>query len=128
MNFKRPLVALLSAVALIVILSASVFGDKSDTNESDVTQKAQELYPVNESGQTYGKSLDPLVAPDLVFAKGVDGKTGYVLSSDLIGSDPATPEEAVKRQLEQEQGNQLIPLYDKDGKTVIGQFEITTTE
>ncbi|MGF6357234.1 hypothetical protein ABIE27_005184 [Paenibacillus sp. 4624] len=30
--------------------------------------------------------------------------------------------------MEKEKGNQRIPLYDKDGKTVIGQFEITTTE
>ncbi|SDM29884.1 hypothetical protein SAMN05428961_11321 [Paenibacillus sp. OK060] len=126
MNLKRLLVATLTAAAVIVVISASVFGDKSnESNEPHAAQEAQELYPVNESGQTYGKSLDPLVVPDLILTKGTDGKTGYVLSSDLVGADPATPEEAVKRQLALEQGGQVIPLYEKDGKTVIGQFRST---
>jgi hypothetical protein len=129
LNLKRLFVATITAAAVIVVISASVFGDKSnDSNEPHAAQEAQELYPVNESGQTYGKSLDPLVVPDLISAKGTDGKTGYVLSSDLVGTDPATPEEAVKRQLALEQGghqDQVIPLYEKDGKTVIGQFRST---
>ena len=128
MNFKRSFVILLSVSTLIVLLSVSVFGDKSDSKDSDVAQKNQGVYQVNPSGQTYGKFVDPSVAPDLISAVGINGKNGYVLSSDLIGSDPATPEEAVKHQMEKEKGNQRIPLYDKDGKTVIGQFEITTTE
>ncbi|MGE6575951.1 peptidase M56 BlaR1 [Paenibacillus xylanexedens] len=126
MNLKRLLVATLTATATIIVISASVFGDKSnDSFEPNTAQEAQELYPVNESGQTYGKSLDPLVIPDLILAEGTDGKTGYVLSSDLVGTDPATPEDAVKQQLAQEQDDQVIPLYEKDGKTVIGQFKST---
>ena len=128
MNFKRSFVIFLSAATLIVLVSVSIFGDKSESKDSNVAQKNQGVYQVNQSGQTYGKFVDPSVEPDLISAIGIDGKNGYVLSSDLIGSDPATPEEAVKHQMEKEKGNQRIPLYDKDGKTVIGQFELTTNE
>lgn len=128
MNFKRSFVIFLSAATLIVLVSVSIFGDKSESKDSNVAQKNQGVYQVNPSGQTYGKFVDPSVEPDLISAIGIDGKNGYVLSSDLIGSDPATPEEAVKHQMEKEKGNQRIPLYDKDGKTVIGQFELTTNE
>lgn len=126
MNLKRLLVATLTLAATILIF-ASAFGDKSiDSLEAQADQEALKLYPVNESGQTYGKSFDPLVVPDLILAEGTDGKTGYVLSSDLIGKEPTTPEEAVKQQLEQVNVNRVIPLYEKDGKTIIGQFKITT--
>lgn len=124
---NRYLVAILSATTLLVVISASAFGQNIVPNKVNEAQKARELYQVNKSGQTYGKSLDPLVVPDLILAEGLDGNTGYVLSSDLVGSDPATPEEAVKLQMELEQGDKykIIPLYDKDGITVIGQFKIT---
>lgn len=127
MNLKRLLVATLTVAATILIIFASPFGDKSiDSLEAQADQEALKLYPVNESGQTYGKSFDPLVVPDLILAEGTDGKAGYVLSSDLIGKEPTTPEEAVKQQLEQVNVNRVIPLYEKDGKTIIGQFKITT--
>ena len=42
-------------------------------------------------------------------------------SSDLTPPAPHIPEEAVAQN---NVGDKLIPLYDKDGRTVIGQFRI----
>jgi hypothetical protein len=80
----------------------------------------------NENGQTYGsvsgRSIEDV--PDLVAARGIDGITvGYVKSTDLFSPLPSSPEEAVKMQLEKDaRGLYTIPLYESDGKTVIGEF------
>lgn len=86
----------------------------------------QNGFPVNASGQTYGPSalLDtygmPLAEPpDLMLAQGVDGVVGYVYRDDLMGSEPATIEEAIASQ---RTSDQEFPLYDRDGKTVIGTY------
>lgn len=85
------------------------------------------VYPVNESGQTYGSGLyatSPETEPDLMKAYGVDGTLGYVLSVDLIGEMPKTPEEAIAQQKKTAGKVRLIPLYDIDGKKIIGEFAI----
>lgn len=84
-------------------------------------------YPVNERGQTYGNGpypAGPDQEPDLIAAVGVDGTMGYVLKKDLDGEQPKTPEEALAIQKSLPQGGYDIPLYDVDGKTVIGIFHI----
>ncbi|MDQ8739175.1 hypothetical protein [Paenibacillus sp. LHD-38] len=84
-------------------------------------------YPVNEQGQTYGNGPfppGPVQEPDLIGAEGVDGTMGYVLRKDLVGEQPNTPEEALAIQKSRPPGGHDIPLYDVDGKTVIGVFHI----
>jgi hypothetical protein len=97
------------------------------------------IYPVNENGLTYGSAADAIsieTEPDLISAVGVDGVEGYVYSKDLQGEMPKTPEEAVTitKALEEKLSTanpnepviiRTIPLYDVDGKTVIGEFAIT---
>ncbi len=85
------------------------------------------VYPRNENGQTYGAlsaAISVETEPDLVKAVGVDGTVGYVLSKDLDGGPmPKTPEEALTR-MRNTPSIRPIPLYDIDGKTVIGVFNV----
>lgn len=84
-------------------------------------------FPKNENGQTYGSSADaisPYTEPDLIIAHGVDGTIGYVMKKDLDGEMPRTPEEALANQ-RNAPASRTIPLYDVDGKTVIGEFKIS---
>lgn len=82
-------------------------------------------YPVNSNGKTYGSVMDEQKAgglPDLILAVGVDGTEGYIKKSDLPPA-PKNPEEALKQKAQMEaRGPYTIPLYDIDGKTVIGEF------
>lgn len=88
--------------------------------------KSKKDYPQNEAGEAYGslsdaKSLND--APDLISAVGVDGTSGYIKFTDMFEESPKTPEEAIKQQKQKiAAGDKFIPLYDKDGKTVIGKF------
>jgi len=85
-------------------------------------------YPKNEFGQTYGSGLDATsldTEPVLMKAYGIDGTLGYVKSADLNGVQPKTPKEALAQQAKVGSVRK-IPLYDIDGKTVIGVFNITT--
>lgn len=86
-------------------------------------------YSVNENGQSYGSAAlatSPDQEPDLIAAVGVDGTEGYVLSTDLMGKEPKTPEEAVEiSKVNASRGGRVIPLYDSDGKKVIGEFKIS---
>ncbi len=85
-------------------------------------------FPKNENGQTYGSGLDatsPDTEPDLIKAYGVDGTIGYVRSVDLRGELPKTPDEAAALTKQRiAEGVRQIPLYDVDGKTVIGKFNV----
>ena len=64
--------------------------------------------------------------PDLIAAVGVDGISGYVRKTDLDGDMPNSPEEAVKLMNSPEYlyTARIIPLYDSEGKKVIGEFRI----
>jgi hypothetical protein len=107
----------------------SVFA--KDTAKEESVMPSQ-VYSVNKNGQTYGSSAlakTPEEEPDLVAAYGIDNTFGYVYSYELeeaSGGNAKTPEQALEEQKErQEKGNIKIPLYKSDGKTVIGEFEIT---
>lgn len=84
-------------------------------------------YPKNENGETYGSaslanSLE--TEPDLISAIGVDGTHGYVRKTDLNGEMPKTPDQALTQMRRWEGKIRQIPLYDVDGKTVIGVFNV----
>jgi len=96
------------------------------------TAGALMAWPTNERGQTYGSAdgrvENPadgtVVEPDLTLVLGNDGVVGYVLSTDL---NPvfANPDEVAAWLLEHPvTEDRDIPLYDKDGTTVIGTFTI----
>ena len=104
------------------------------------TGHTPEPYPVNENGQTYGGidpySIVPQEEPDLIAAMGIDGTLGYIYAADVDGDKPSTPEEAAiymenlerTRERARAAGEvylRLIPLYDSDGVTVIGEYGIS---
>lgn len=61
--------------------------------------------------------------PDLIFAQGDDGKTeGYVYYDDLYGHPPNDPDE--RAAWSKARNGTSVPLYDKDGKTVVGSFTL----
>lgn len=107
----------------------------------DVSVNSEISYALNEQGQTYGNmnpELSPEIqeAPQLIAAIGIDGTSGYVYYDDLQGELPNNPEEALSymEKLNEQiaearkRGDQYlryIPLYESDGKTVIGSFGIS---
>ena len=120
-------------ITLIVGLTAGIIGvGQAIANNSDIQGKEiVPSFPTNETGQTYGSSLyctSPETEPDLVKALGVDGTEGYALNKDLNGEEPKTPEEALAIQAKLPPEGRVIPLYAKDGKTVIGEFRIKNGE
>ena len=62
--------------------------------------------------------------PDLVVVNATNGASGYYRVSDL--EIPKTPEE-VPAYLEKWQGGRMIPVYESDGVTVVGEYEIVGT-
>lgn len=84
------------------------------------------VYPTNSNGQTYGSdehATSMATEPDLILAQGTNGKTGYVLKSDLFGHLPQNPQQAVAMDAQAEQSH-TIPLYASNGTTVIGTFKV----
>ena len=91
---------------------------------------------VNDSGDTYGTESSGSL-PDLIAVSGIgpDGAAvlGYAYASDLNSFSPdhdglpADPEQAVEWQAERDAkypDGWDIPVYEADGKTVIGTFHI----
>lgn len=79
-------------------------------------------WAVNENGQTYGVQNDH-GTPDLVAAIATNGQAGYVYSSALQGPEFGSPEEALAWQRDHGE-EQVLPVYEADGVTVIGEFII----
>ncbi len=112
---------------LIAMASIGAFAFASADHLLNQSLAPAPQYPKNASGETYGSLLyatSPETEPDLVKAMGVDGTVGYVRITDLNGPQPKTPEEAIALS-EAVSGPYTIPLYQKDGKTVIGKYEIS---
>lgn len=133
---KRFVTALILGGFMISTTSVVAYAANAYFNRG---QEQAPNYSVNEFGQTYGSAVyavSPETEPDLIAAVGTGGTEGYVYSKDLQEDMPSTPEEAVAgtRALRKLQAAaksnepvivKKIPLYDIDGKTIIGEFEIT---
>ncbi|PWW01198.1 hypothetical protein DFQ01_11088 [Paenibacillus cellulosilyticus] len=130
---KKPvIVGSVFVVGFIVgtLTLGGVLANPSDSSTQSTSSDKEISYPLNENGQTYGSSLDATSVekePDLVKAYGVDGTLGYVKSDDLNGPLPSSPEEALAQQ-RSKKGDREIPLYDVDGKTVIGKFVVQSPQ
>jgi hypothetical protein len=85
---------------------------------------------VNEAGQTYGPaggSGSPEDEPDLIAARATNGKKGYILKTDqfLIDMTGGTTQAELDEYINVTgRADRLIPVYESDGKTVIGEFLI----
>lgn len=135
----KKMVIFAFSIGLLISMSAVVaFAANGFLNRG---QEKPLSYAKNKSGQTYGSAAFAVsveTEPDLISAVGVDGTEGYVYSKDLNGDMPKTPEEAVaqtnaiREKTARARSNEpvvvrTIPLYDVDGKTVIGEFAITNS-
>ncbi|WP_281884058.1 hypothetical protein [Agromyces rhizosphaerae] len=90
-------------------------------------------YPRNANGQTYGSAADapaPGAEPDLILVMATNGIEGYVQKAELDdanGSAAAetftSPEQALAWQ-EANSHDRYVPVYDRDGERVIGEFLI----
>ncbi|WP_212983966.1 hypothetical protein [Paenibacillus cineris] len=94
---------------VFVVASAMVF-QSTDAKRTMIQSNTTSLnFPENKHGQTYGSAQEDNSAdmlPDLIHAGSVNGIRGYLLKKDYLG----------------EPGD--VPLYDVDGKTVIGTFHV----
>lgn len=120
------------ALVFVIGITVGTIGISTTIANTDLdNSSSQDLgFPKNENGLTYGSALEATsldTEPDLILAYGVDGTLGYVRSIDLNDDIPKTPEEAIAIQKQYIDAGVVrqIPLYDVDGKTVIGKFNVT---
>lgn len=112
---------------------AAAAGGSAPTSVTSQTKPAPE-YSKNASGTTYGFASDsqsPEGEPDLIAALTTEGKPGYVSKAELdVANGTAasrefkTPEDAVTWMETEGRADRVIPVYEADGKTVIGQFTV----
>ena len=111
---------LLGTVAL-----AGAFDSDSPSPLPNPPLPAKSVYPTNAAGQTYGTQKPFVEEPDLVAAMATNGKVGYLRRTDMDPPDqmPKTPEEA---EAINEAGlrGYTIPVYESDGVTQIGVFQV----
>ncbi|CAM3606843.1 hypothetical protein OCAE111667_17960 [Occultella aeris] len=82
---------------------------------------------VNSSGQTFGTSGGPQGEPDLIAVIATNGRTGYVSQESLdeaSGAHVANPEEVLAWQEENAGTIIVLPVYESDGTTQIGEFQL----
>lgn len=97
------------------------------TTQADISMLQTE-YALNSAGETYGSALSEYTIgyePDLISAIGTNGASGYVKADDLNPKYQSL-DEVLSLDFENG-GTVLIPLYDVDGETVIGEFELITS-
>lgn len=123
---------LIIAVALVAGITAGSLGFGHALANPNSDKIKAPVYLKNANGQTYGSGLDAIsidTMPDLISAVGTDGTSGYVRSVDLIPPLAKTKDEALAQQSNRKVGDiRKIPLYAKDGKTVIGVFNAVNTQ
>lgn len=91
-------------------------------------------YNTNANGQIFGSALkatSPETEPDLILVDADNGESGYVLKKHLDDANGTTaaksfksPQEAIEWQNTEGKANRRIPVFETDGKTVIGTFTI----
>ena len=117
-----------NVVIVVVLASLAGFGVSSAAFAASMERTEVPPFEVNASGQTFGRG-DGEVDPDLIRAQGTNGEVGYVLKTDLLGPELSSPEEVAEwlREFPQDRPRD-IPLYESDGRTVIGTFTLAPVE
>lgn len=89
------------------------------------------LLGVNASGQTFGVTGSTQGEPDLIAVGATNGASGYVYRTELEDADGTaagrefrSPDDALEWQRKNEGVTRVIPVYESDGKTRIGEFRI----
>jgi hypothetical protein len=94
----------------------------------------QTEWGVNADGYTYGTERAPSVGgfgprtadtvPDLMAVIASNGRSGYAWSKDLDGPSPSSAGEAARWSETHPCQPRSVPVYESDGKTQIGVFEM----
>ena len=122
----------LSVSVLVIGYGISTTSSVNDNGEIHKTiDTIKGYFETNDNGQTYGTYIDngdgDLQEPDLIAVVGVDNVEGYVRKIDLYNekNQPQNLEEAQDYiEKREKDGSRIIPVYKKDGKTVIGEYEV----
>ncbi|MGL5378381.1 hypothetical protein [Clostridium sp.] len=115
---------------ILITIGLTIFVISSYEETKVEITKYNTTFNVNENGETYGTYLindGETIEPDLIAAQGKDEIEGYVKKKDLYDEEnqPNTPKEAVQYSLKKKmKGDRFIPLYDKDGVTIIGSYQV----
>lgn len=123
---KRVGMAVGAATLIVMMLAAySVVAASADLTPAPAG--APTAWPKNANGVTYGSGLDAVSLedePDLIEVQATNGKIGYAYRTDLEAPDPSSPAAAVAQQKTWGTQPEVIPVYEVDGVTQIGSFEI----
>lgn len=121
------------AVSVLVSGYGIITSSSADDNGkiSKTIDTIRGYFKTNDDGETYGTYIDKgdgeWEEPDLMAVIGVNDVEGYVKKVDLYDEEnqPNNPEEAIAYMEKREkEGPRLIPVYEKDGKTIIGEYRI----
>ncbi|CEQ17413.1 hypothetical protein [Paraclostridium sordellii] len=121
------------AVSVLVSGYGIITSSSADDNckISKTIDTIRGYFKTNDNGETYGTYIDKgdgeYEEPDLMAVVGVNDVEGYVKKVDLYDEEnqPNNPEEAIAYMEKREkEGPRLIPVYEKDGRTVIGEYRI----
>jgi hypothetical protein len=120
-----------SRIAVLALLGVVGLAGCSGSNPPQAEDPPQLASPsTNASGLTYGSALGATNRddePDLIEVVATNGKSGYVLKTELYAGEPSNPEEAVKTQLASEKAKVVAArsLLEKDLGLV---FDDTTAD
>lgn len=134
MSMSKARVGWLKLTTAIIALSVgatagigitAVVGGASTGNASSSSKIS---FPLNVNGQTYGSSLGVGLSaePDLILAVATNGRTGYISRKALWAVDgtDVTSLSQASAYMSRSTLARTIPVYEKDGTTVIGSFVI----
>jgi hypothetical protein len=121
-------IAVAAGVAVAGLLGTVALAGGFDPDPAHLPEPplpAESVYPTNASGDTFGPNKPLVEDPDLMAVMATNGKVGYCYRTDLGGSHqpPGTPEEAVAGNEATLRGR-MIPVYESDGVTQIGVFQV----
>ena len=121
-------IAVAAGVAVAGLLGTVALAGGFDPDPAhlpDPPLPAESVYPMNASGLTFGAHQPLVEEPDLMAVMATNGRVGYCYRTELTGSqqEPRTPEEAVAGNEATLRGR-MIPVYESDGVTQIGVFQV----
>ena len=125
---------ILCVFCLCIIVSLTAGSGFAGRNEKPA-------FSVNENGQTYGSDMkieDPQAAPDLISILASNGKEGYAYKEDLyaleyyLTEEKALENSKIQTEIFKKAAKKnpdvmivpwhSIPVYESDGKTIIGEY------
>lgn len=131
MKLKLTVVGLLLSVSILGYGISIINSESSSSMPSKTMDTIRGYFKTNQSGETYGTYIDKgngeSEEPDLMAVIGLNNVEGYVKKADLYdeANQPNNPKEAIAYMKKREQeGPRIIPVYEEDGKTVIGEYRL----